>query len=451
MTHRSCRMRLAAGVVASIISIGHGVVVGHAQTTAPPVSASIDPVRGQSIEELVALALRQAPSALSIRARAGVAQGELDQAGRRPNPALSFERRDEVGGMDHQTAVGFTVPLDLFRRSARLAVAERSVELARHDVAERERQLATEVRLLTVRLLAEIRQLQVQQDVAAANQTTVELIAARVESGATPAVERDGARIEAQLSEVDVRRQRASVETAAAALRSAVGLAPADPLVLRETLEEVAQRTASATGARDLTGERALQAIDVRSDVRKAEAEIAREAARQELLRREARADVSVVGSYMRMAAGFPQFGVTPTGALTPIRAAFDTVAVGAMVVLPWRNRNQGAIAAAGAAAEAARHERDALRIGALNELAALQQREALARAALSLFDGGLRDLAATNLAIIRESYQLGRATLLEVQAESRRRLGVEAAYGAALLELMESRIALSGALGETR
>ena len=153
----------------------------------------------------------------------------------------------------------------------------------------------------------------------------------------------------------------------------------------------------------------------------------------------------------MRTAAGFPQFGVTPTGGLEPIGDTFHMVAFGAMVMLPWQNRNQGAIAASQAAADGARHEREARRLGAMNEIEALRRREAEAQRALDVFAGGMRALATRNLDVVRESYQLGRATLLDVLAEQRRYLGVETAYASALLELALARVALAGELGDAR
>lgn len=451
MTGRNLQWaRAVAGIAAWVVSFG--VTAARAQAPTPqPARVYVDPVRGQSIDDLVAFALRQSPDASAVRARVDVARGGLDQAGRRPLPSLSFERREEVGGTDHQTGIGLIWPLDLSRRSGRTAVAGRSVEAANEAVAERERRLATEVRLLAVRLLGALRQLQVRQEVAEANRTTSELIAARVESGAAPAVERDAAHIESKMSEVEVRRQRAEVETAAAALRSAVGLEPGAPLVLRESLDDVALGADSSTGVRELTGERIQEAVNARPDLRQAEAEIAREVAAQDLIKREGGVDLSLVASYMRTVSGFPQLGMTATGGVEPIHGTFDMVTVGAMVMLPWGNRNQGAVAAAGAAIEVARHERESRRVSALNEIDALRQREALARNALGIFAGGLRALAAQNLEILRESYQLGRATLLDVLAEHHRYLGVEAAYASALLELALARAALAGALGETR
>lgn len=453
MTNRHVWMGILAAMAAGMAP--GAVATARAQTAPPTASAAarpyVDAARGQTVDELVALALRQSPDASAVRARVPMARGEFDQAGNRPNPSLSFEQREQAGGSDRQTSIGLAWPLDLSRREGRTTVAQRSVDVASAEVADRERRLATEVRSLAARLLGAVRQLQVREDVAEANRKTVELIAARVDIGAAPAVDRDVARIEAQMAEVEVHRMRSEVEAAAAGLRSAVGMEPAAPLLLRQSLDELVLGTVPAAGPAALTAERVQQALAVRPDFRRDDAAIARELARQDQYQREGGWDLSLTAGYMRTAAGFPQFGLTQTGAVEPIGDTFHMVAFGAMVMLPWQNRNQGAIAAAQAAADGARHEREARRLSAMNEIEALRRREAEAQRALDVFGGGLRTLATRNLDVQRESYQLGRATLLDVLTEQRRYLGVETAYASALLELALARVALAGELGDAR
>ena len=153
----------------------------------------------------------------------------------------------------------------------------------------------------------------------------------------------------------------------------------------------------------------------------------------------------------MRMDAGFSQFGLTAAGQPVPIRGVFHNLSFGAMVTLPWRNRQQGAIAASSAAETAARHEREALRLAVLAEIESARVREEQARRVWEIYSGGLRDLAVKNLDVTRESHRLGRATLVDVLAEMRRCLEIETAYTEALLGLLNARIALASALGVVR
>jgi outer membrane protein TolC len=166
------------------------------------------------------------------------------------------------------------------------------------------------------------------------------------------------------------------------------------------------------------------------------------------LARREGRLDVSLFGGYMRMDAGFPQLGLTASGDPTRIRGVFHNVSAGAMVTLPWLNRNQGAVAAADAERRAAEHEHASRLLAARADIAAARARDHEARRALAIYASGLRDVARRNLEVVRESYQLGRLSLFEVIGEQRRYLETEMAYTEALATALETRTALSRALG---
>ena len=63
----------------------------------------------------------------------------------------------------------------------------------------------------------------------------------------------------------------------------------------------------------------------------------------------------------------------------------------------------------------------------------------------------GIRPLARRNLDTVRETYQLGRATVFDVLAEQRRYLETERAYTEALSEAYASRVSLSRATGDIR
>jgi len=407
----------------------------------------LDDQRGLTIEELVALALTRAPSIRASRARVDVARGEFSQAGLRPSPTASVEWRDEVGGVDNQLMIGVAWPLDLSRQSGRTSVAQQQVAGGEQMQADAERLLAAGVRRQAGRLLAAVRQVDIRERIAAAARETRDLLAARAASGAGPPIERDVADVEWRRAEAELARQRGEVEVAAAELRALVGLPPGAPLQLRDTLDAVVRGGPIVpVRAADPTAD--ASAIDTRPDVRAADAQVALASARSDLLKREAKPEVSVTGSYWRMDAGFPQLGVGTSGELRPIRGLFHSVAIGAMVSVPWRNRQQGAIAASVAAEAAARYDRDALRLSASAEIDAARARDEAARAAWAIYAGGLRDLAAANLEVMRESHRLGRATLLEVLAETRRYLEIETACTEALLEVVNARVALASAQG---
>ncbi len=157
------------------------------------------------------------------------------------------------------------------------------------------------------------------------------------------------------------------------------------------------------------------------------------------------------MGMYMRMDAGFPQQGFSPTGVLEPIRSVFHYVSVGAMVTLPVLNRNQGAVAAAEAERTGAAARVDASRLSAQSEIAAARSRDEHARRALDAYSADAMALARQNLVAVRQTYDLGRGTLLDVLNEQRRYLDVERAYTDVLREAYEAREMLKVALGDVR
>jgi cobalt-zinc-cadmium efflux system outer membrane protein len=117
-----------------------------AQPAPPSAMRHVDPANGLSLDQAIARALDQEPSLRAARTQIDVARGMRVQSSLRPNPAVSFERREEPQGMDNQTMVSFEWPLDLFRRDARVAVADRQVTAAELAVGDRQRLLIANVR-----------------------------------------------------------------------------------------------------------------------------------------------------------------------------------------------------------------------------------------------------------------------------------------------------------------
>jgi cobalt-zinc-cadmium efflux system outer membrane protein len=217
-------------------------------------------------------------------------------------------------------------------------------------------------------------------------------------------------------------------------------------LALRAGLEDlVRQEVALATSPTQAS------TPTTRPDVQEAEARVRVAEAQIDRAQREGRPDMNLFGMYMRMDAGFPQQGLSSTGSFEPIRSVFHYVAVGAMVTLPVLNRNQGSVAAAEAGKTEAAARVEAARLSAQSEIAAAQSRDAYARRALESYSADAITLARQNLVAVRQTYDLGRGTLLDVLNEQRRYLDVERAYTDVLREAYEAHETLKAALGEVR
>ena len=407
----------------------------------------VDPANGLSLEQAIARAIEQEPSLRAARSQVEVAQGTKLQASLRPNPSFSFERREEPAGMDNLTTVGVEVPLDLFRRSGRIAVANREVTAALLSAADRERLLAAEVRTRYGDLLATIRDLAIVDDIVAATQNQFDLLRSRVEQGAAPPLERDVLDVELRRVQADRLLQAGRTESAMFDLKRILGMKADATLTVRDTFEDLVQRESAVRPAvRDTA-----TTVDQRADVREAAARIETAAAKIDRAESQGRFDVSLFANYMRMDSGFPQRGFAPDGGLKRVRGQFNYWSAGAMVTIPVLNRNQGDVAVARGERTGAAAAYDAARLTAEAELASARARDEHAREAVKIYGAGAQVLARQNLAVVGQSHELGRVTVFEVLTERRRYLDVEHAYTEALRAAYEARTALNQALGEGR
>ena len=78
---------------------------------------------------------------------------------------------------------------------------------------------------------------------------------------------------------------------------------------------------------------------------------------------------------------------------------------------------------------------------------AAFTQYEAAQRA-LDIYTQGVRELARQNLEVVRQTYTLGRATLMDVIAEQRRYIDIETGYTEALKQTYDAVVDIECAVG---
>jgi cobalt-zinc-cadmium efflux system outer membrane protein len=409
-----------------------------------------------TVEQLVATALDRSPELRAARTAITAAGGQLTQAGLRPNPTLSASRM-LMTGEQHQTLVEVEWPLDLFRRPARIGTAQHAVEATTLSVQDRERLLAASVREQAGRLLAARRRVEIINEGLTASRRVRELLDSRVTEGDIPKIDANIAAVEAGRIEVDLTLAQADAEAAAIELKALAGLRPNEPLTLRESLEAlagapvpfVASLGPSATPASpDSPGPPSLA---MRADIREATARVALADARIEQARQEGRADLSLVANYGREGYGFAQRGFDNAGRLVPVQGRFHSVEIGATLLLPLRNRNQGAVALAEAERSGEQEVLAARQLAAQAEIDAAVVRDREAQRAVELYATSIRDLARQNVEVQLEAYDLGRTPLTDLLAEQRRYLDVEAAYTSVLSRAYDARVALRRARGEIR
>lgn len=424
-------MRLAVRILA-IVAFGTVLVAVVASAHGAPVEMTLD--------ELVTRALDQHPELQATRLEVEAATARLRQAGLRPNPMLDLGGQKALG-TDNNLMIGVTVPLDLNgRKEGRVLVAEREGELRRAQLDDRARRVRAEVRMKAGEVLATRRNLQTTAELLDANQRAFGIVRDRVREGAAPALDESLQLVEVNRLQTNVTLLQSRVDVLTLQLATAAGVPSDPPIVLRGDFGAV-----SAAGDR----EEALRwAASERPDLRAAQAEAAMAAAKVRKEQAEGRWDASVNVGYQRQVFGFDLQGLTDTGATRPIQDTFHYFGGGVSVMLPVRNRNQGNIAAAMAESRAAERRRELVALTVRQEVTGAFTQYEGARRALEQYERGVRDVARRNFELVRRIYDLGRGTLLDVIAEQRRFIEVEAGYTEALKQVYDAAVDVERAIG---
>ena len=267
----------------------------------------------------------------------------------------------------------------------------------------------------------------------------LELLRARAAQGAVPTLDRDMVDVEVRRIQAERMVQAGRVDRALVRLKRLLGMPPDTPLRVTQSLEELwyavtpEDRATVADSPRrsSLGGTRPCRGATSRCG------------------KSEGRPDVSVFGSYMRMDAGFPQQGVIAWREPGAVRGRVQ-------LLHAWRDGHLAAVESAAreprrsSGSTGGRRSTGSKRAtaDAASEVAEARAWHEQAREPSRCIEDGIRPLARRNLDTVRETYQLGRATVFDVLAEQRRYLEAERAYTEALSDAYASRVSLGRATG---
>jgi cobalt-zinc-cadmium efflux system outer membrane protein len=395
----------------------------------PTLSRYFDPKSGMTADEAVRYALSHNADLLAVRKEIEAARALVRQAASRANPMIDVERKEQLNGSDNDTMIGGTLPLELGgRRSARILVAQRELEMKERLLTDRERLLAAEVKAKFGQALGEMLKLGFTENLLTTTDRGYRLVVARVTEGSTAPLEQNMVLVEVNRIKSLRETGEGKVQVALLELRNLIGMMPEEPLRLRGDLNSSLEPMPSIAVVTEV-------ALKERPDVQAARAaEVLAEALIQEA-RSSGRLDASVTARYELMNSGFPQKGFDDAGRLVPIDGRFHSLAVGVNIYLPVRNRNQGSIEAAVADKEAATRRREFTELTVRREVAASFARYEQSMRAAEIYRVGVRDQANANLDVVRQTYELGSKTLLDFIAEQRRFIEVETSFIDSLLE----------------
>ena len=392
-----------------------------------------------TLEDLVRTSLDKNREVLALRQRVTQARGLARQAGVRPAPSIEAEglSGSPLGNPgDQEFSAAIVKPLEApGKRKNRLRVADAAVALAQAELDERSTQIAYEIEAGYLSVVYERERIAVLDRVSDTLRESRRLTDERVREG-------DAAPLEAQLLAVeqgrtDAQRAEATGRLAVAelALRRLTGLTARDPLPTIGPPTE---------GRAALTLEQLLaRAVDKRADLRATRLLEQQGEAETALAKSEAHPDVTVSGRYTYLRESFDnQYGVTASGASTPIRGTFNTLSVGVSIPLVSERRNKGAIEAAAAGAASARLKREHLEAAIPLEVQSAYERWTAAQRARDLLRDAVMGQSNKNIAVVREAYQLGQLRLIDVLNEQRRLTDSEFTY-------LDARVEVARALAE--
>src|SRR5216684_6298726 len=311
---------LLAGLSASFIVSAQTTPTANAPpnpSQSPTLSRYLDQTNGTTADSAVAYALAHNGGLEAARKEIDAARAMVKQARLRANPKLDIDGTRQINGKDNILGANAMLPLELGgRRPARIAVAEREVEVREREVANRERLLAAEVRAKFGEAVALALKLSFTGELVEANQQSFNLIAARVVEGATPPLEQNMALVE--LNRLRSMRESAEgkLEVTMFELRNLIGLKPEEPLRLRGDFSNLIDQLPSVAEATE-------RALHERPDLQAFRAAEHLAVARIEQARAAGRLDASVSAGYERMSSSFPVFGIDKSGQLQPVQDVF--------------------------------------------------------------------------------------------------------------------------------
>ncbi|MCM3872298.1 MAG: TolC family protein [Pyrinomonadaceae bacterium] len=418
----------------------NGLEPGAGESSAT-LSRYFDPLQGASSNDLIRRALASNGDFAAARIEIERARARLRQAGLRPNPTLDFEQSTGSytgSNGEGETSVGIALPIELGgRRRRRIELAQAELEAVEADIADRERRLAGEVRSVYVEALAALRELETSEKLNSLDLQTTRFVQVRVNEGETAPIELNLLRVEVDR----LRSRRALIEGRLKAtllrLKNLAGIAPAEPLRLRESLLSPALPAppASLEAAIDV-------ALRHRPDLKRARLNEEVAQAGLSLAKANYTPDVTAFSRYTLNRSTYQD---TPVG----VRNEKDRLLTfGVSVGIPVFNRNQGAKAESAAAIAQARTKREFLETVVRSEVESAYARYEATREAVATFEQGVIARSNDNIRVVRAAYELGQFSITDLLNEQRRLVDSQRDFTETLSEQYRALADLQAALG---
>lgn len=384
-----------------------------------------------ALSQLTQGAMTRNPQILALQEKLDEARGFRLQAGLRPNPSLELEGETDVeggGGIDRSLSVGYFHTFETGgKRRRRMEVAEGQIAISEYELAEERRTVAGQLAAAFLRVLALDQTIASERELEAITERLVNLVDQRVRQGEAARVELNQARVE---------QSRVAAE---------LGLLQSRRRVQVETIQTL---TGSATpSGRPVTGEIGIQppgmsaddlltrALRTRPDLNALRTELATIQTEIELLEAQRTPDITGFLRYSLSRPAFDLNGLDARGRLAPIRDLDHELSGGISFDLPFRDRNQGKLAAAAARQRSLRLQVSALEASIREAVTVAYERYTSALNSLEIFQDQVLEEAQQSVDTLREAYQMGEISFAEVLNEQRRVFELRRAYNDVLSE----------------
>lgn len=369
-----------------------------------------------SPQEAVEEAVRSHPALAAFRARVDAAEGERQQAGLRPNPRL-FLQSENARLPFGAHPLRFSYDTDTFayasqvfeapgKRSSRVAFAQEGIERRRLEESARRTEIAYNVLNSYWAAVGAERVRTVLQENLANLEQTVQYHRDRVREGAIAEVDLIRVDLEKEQVAVQFRNADQDVRRLRLQLFRDMGQAEDPGVKLTGNLEDVQPLITPSID----------EALNRRPDLRLARQNIEQAQSLYRLEQANAKPDPEVLFGYKRT-------------------LGLNTAIVGLQINLPFRNRNQGAIAAAAAGQRAAAHESESATLAARNVIASAQSDFDQKLALLHNEIPRIRAHAADTTRIARAVYREGAGDLLRLLDAERAGLQSDLLYVRTLID----------------
>jgi cobalt-zinc-cadmium efflux system outer membrane protein len=344
---------------------------------------------------------------------------------------------------EEEYTVGYFLPIETGgKRSKRLAVAEKELQLAEAELAERSRQLVYDIKIRYIDAAADQRKVAAIENIVNVNRESYRLIDARVQRDDAAPLERRLLLVELNRTEAQKATTTGQAESARLALRQSMGV----------PIEGKAETTMTALPSQDVSAsleEIRSMALENRPDLRLARTLESQSAAELALSEAQSRPNVTASAQYTRRYSQFED-PIRKTGSGSPLllQDRDNILTFGISIPLQGRKRNEGNIDAAVARQRAAGLRRQHLEVTIPLEAEAAWRRYQAAKTAVGILNRGVLEESRQNLSVIRQAYNLGQLRLLDVLNEQRRLLETELSFIDAEAELARSAAELERTVG---